>query len=237
MSRVESRINSRSEEFLANTAHMQGLVDDLRAQIARIRLGGGEANQQRHQSRGKLLVRDRIDALLVGPGLGRSENARERLETALSTGKRLVIDADTLHLLDQSMLDGRTGSTIAVTPHEGELAALCNAFEVKGDDKIARAEGLQAATGMTVLAKGPDSVLVGPDGVRFFDQGSSWLSAAGTGDVLAGIAASRLAVHGEPQRALEEAVWLHHEAARLAGPAFTAGQLAQAVKPAMETLL
>ncbi len=64
MSRIESRINSRSEEFLANTAHMQGLVDDLRAQIARIRLGGGEAYQQRHQSRGKLLVRDRIDALL-----------------------------------------------------------------------------------------------------------------------------------------------------------------------------
>jgi 3-methylcrotonyl-CoA carboxylase beta subunit len=64
MSRIESRINSRSEEFLANSAQMQGLVDDLRAQIARIRLGGGEANQQRHQSRGKLLVRDRIDALL-----------------------------------------------------------------------------------------------------------------------------------------------------------------------------
>jgi len=64
MSRIESRINSRSEEFLANTAQMQGLVDDLRAQIVRIRLGGGEANQQRHQSRGKLLVRDRIDALL-----------------------------------------------------------------------------------------------------------------------------------------------------------------------------
>ena len=186
---------------------------------------------------GAALNDDRTDALLVGPGLGRSENARERLETALSTGKRLVIDADALHLLDQSLLDGRTGSTIAVTPHEGELAALCNAFEVKGDDKIARAEGLHAATGMTVLAKGPDSVLVGPDGVRFFAQGSSWLSAAGTGDVLAGIAASRLAVHGEPQRALEEAVWLHHEAARLAGPAFTAGQLAQAVKPAMEMFL
>ena len=64
MSRMESRINSRSQEFLDNVAHMQGLVDDLRAQVAKIRLGGGEAYQQRHRSRGKLLVRDRIDALL-----------------------------------------------------------------------------------------------------------------------------------------------------------------------------
>ncbi len=180
---------------------------------------------------------ERIGALLVGPGLGRSENARERLETVLSTGKPIVLDADALHLLDHSMLDGRSGTKIAVTPHEGELAALCKTFGADGDDKIARAKRLHAASGMTVLAKGPDSVLVGTDGIRFFEQGSSWLSAAGTGDVLAGIAASRLAAHGEPQRALEEAVWLHHEAARLAGPAFTAGQLAHAVKPAMETFL
>jgi 3-methylcrotonyl-CoA carboxylase beta subunit len=64
MSRIESRISGRSQEFLDNAAHMQELVDDLRAQVATIRLGGGEAYQERHRSRGKLLVRDRIDALL-----------------------------------------------------------------------------------------------------------------------------------------------------------------------------
>ena len=180
---------------------------------------------------------DRMAAVLVGPGLGRSETSNERLRSVLSTGKPMVLDADALHLLDKSMLDGVDATRIAITPHEGELAALCETLEVRGEDKIVRAEGLHAATGMTVLAKGPDSILVGAEGVRFFGQGSSWLSTAGTGDVLAGIAASRLASHGEPQRALEEAVWLHHEAARLAGPAFTAGQLAQAVKPAMETFL
>lgn len=179
----------------------------------------------------------RIGALLIGPGLGRGEAARERLGKVLSSGAPVVLDADALHLLDPSILDGRDVSKIAVTPHEGELAALCDTFQIKGDAKFARAEGLHAVTGMTVLAKGPDSVVARADCVRYFEQGSSWLSAAGTGDVLAGIAASRLAVHGEPQRALEEAVWIHHEAARLAGPAFTSGQLAQAVKPAMETFL
>jgi 3-methylcrotonyl-CoA carboxylase beta subunit len=64
MSRIESRINPRSEEFQANAAHLQSLVDDLQARIDEIRQGGGGKYQQRHTSRGKLLVRDRIDALL-----------------------------------------------------------------------------------------------------------------------------------------------------------------------------
>ncbi len=46
---------------------MQALVDDLEAKVAEVRLGGGESYQQRHQSRGKLLPRERIDAL-VDPG-------------------------------------------------------------------------------------------------------------------------------------------------------------------------
>jgi len=64
MSRIESRVNPRSEEFRVNAEHLQGLVDALQAQVAEIRKGGGEKYQQRHTERGKLLVRERIDALL-----------------------------------------------------------------------------------------------------------------------------------------------------------------------------
>lgn len=67
MSRIESKINSRSEDFLTNTSHMQALVDDLEARVREVRLGGGESYQKRHVDRGKLLARDRIDAL-VDPG-------------------------------------------------------------------------------------------------------------------------------------------------------------------------
>jgi len=67
MSVIKSSINNRSEEFLANAAHMQALVDDLQAQVAEVRKGGGESYQQRHVERGKLLARDRIDAL-IDPG-------------------------------------------------------------------------------------------------------------------------------------------------------------------------
>ncbi len=67
MSRIKSAVNTQSEEFLANAARMEGLVGDLRERLEEIKRGGGEKYQDRHQSRGKLLVRDRISAL-IDPG-------------------------------------------------------------------------------------------------------------------------------------------------------------------------
>ncbi len=64
MSRIQSKLNTRSEEFLTNTAHMENLVTDLHERLAEIRKGGGGKYQERHTSRGKLLVRDRVNALL-----------------------------------------------------------------------------------------------------------------------------------------------------------------------------
>lgn len=61
---LRSSINVKSDAFVANSKHMQNLVDDLRDKIAQISLGGGEKAAQRHQARGKLLPRDRINALL-----------------------------------------------------------------------------------------------------------------------------------------------------------------------------
>ncbi len=177
-----------------------------------------------------LLSDERVGAALIGPGLGRDARAIERLAAVLDSGKPAVIDADALHLLDPDVLEGVDCSRLLLTPHEGELAAVCKVFAIDATTKSAQATGLRDATGVTVLAKGPDTLIAPCDGgLVFFRGASSWLSAAGTGDVLAGIAASRLAGHGDPARAAEEAVWLHGEAAPIAGPAFTAGELARAV--------
>ena len=64
MSIIKSKLNPRSAEFIENSAHMQEQVDQLNKLVEHIKLGGGEKRQARHQSRGKLLVRDRIDALI-----------------------------------------------------------------------------------------------------------------------------------------------------------------------------
>jgi len=60
----ESRLNLRSDEFKANAAAMQALVDDLNARLAEAAQGGGPAARARHTGRGKLLPRDRVEALL-----------------------------------------------------------------------------------------------------------------------------------------------------------------------------
>ena len=64
---IQSKLNTRSDEFRSNAQHMRGLVDDLRAKAAQVALGGGEVSRARHISRGKLLPRDRIEHL-IDPG-------------------------------------------------------------------------------------------------------------------------------------------------------------------------
>lgn len=180
----------------------------------------------------------RFAALLAGPGLGRDATARERLAIALAEPIPAVLDADALVLLSARQLAERTAPLIA-TPHDGELAALERAFALDGaGSKVQRAAALARASGMVIVAKGADTLVAGPDGaLAFAPRGSSWLSTAGTGDVLAGAIASRLAC-GEPAFAAAcQGVWLHGEAARRTAAPFTAGQLAEQVASAYAACL
>lgn len=185
-----------------------------------------------------VLTDDRNTAVLVGPGLGRDAAARERLAVALADPVPAVVDADALILLAPRVLAERSAATVA-TPHEGELMALERAFDLDGTgSKPARALALAEASGMVVVAKGPDTVIAAPDGrLACAPRASSWLSTAGTGDVLAECIASRLAAGTEAFAAACEGVWLHGEAARYAPPAFTAGQLGQMVPAALAACL
>jgi hydroxyethylthiazole kinase-like uncharacterized protein yjeF len=181
----------------------------------------------------EVLTDSRFSALLSGPGLGRDAAARERLVIALSEPIPTVLDADALVLLAPRYLAEREAPLIA-TPHEGELFALERAFDLDGSgSKVARAEALARSTGMVVVAKGADTMIAAPDGrTAFAPRASSWLSTAGTGDVLAGAIASRLASGTDPFMAACEGVWLHGEAARHTPAPFTAGQLARAIAAA-----
>lgn len=178
----------------------------------------------------------RINAVLVGPGLGRDKAASEQFRAVLKTGKPAVLDADALMQLKPEML--HEGMPILATPHDGELDQLCRAFGVIGEGRQARALSLSKVSGMVICAKGPDTLVATPDGrLALAQPASSWLSTAGTGDVLAGIAVSRMATGSDPFTAACEAVWLHSEAARRAGPAFSADQLAQHVQGAYAAAL
>lgn len=164
----------------------------------------------------------RLAAVVVGPGLGRGGDAQDRLAAVLPCGHPLVLDADALTLLGGAGMESIPHGSI-LTPHEGEFAALFG--DLQGS-KIARTVDAAQRASSVVVLKGADSVIAAPDGRIAVATGASpWLSTAGTGDVLAGLAAGRLAVAGDPFRAACEAVWLHGEAARRAGAAFVADDL------------
>ncbi|MDZ7842690.1 MAG: carboxyl transferase domain-containing protein [Gammaproteobacteria bacterium] len=64
MTVLRSNLDTRGDEFQANRAHLQSLVDDLREKAEVIARGGGERAREKHVARDKLLPRDRIQALL-----------------------------------------------------------------------------------------------------------------------------------------------------------------------------
>tara|TARA_R110002033_G_scaffold146065_1_gene183559 strand:+ start:18083 stop:19486 length:1404 start_codon:yes stop_codon:yes gene_type:complete len=179
----------------------------------------------------------RISAIAIGPGLGRDAHARDLLTAALDSDAPLVIDADALTVAGtqfSDMIKSRSAETIA-TPHAGEFAGMMrDGLQHRLDDnrKLAR------QSGCTILLKGPDTVIVRPDGVAAIAaQSCPWLSTAGTGDVLAGMIASRLATGISGYKAACEGQWLHSRAARLAGPAFTPEMLIDQIPASLQECL
>lgn len=180
---------------------------------------------------------DRVDALLVGPGLGRTEEASAMLQAALDTVHPLVLDADALVLLSdtQRWALRRRSTPVILTPHGGEFEAM---FGAGSGSKIDRARAAAADSGAVVIFKGADTVVAAPDGrIRVSSGAPGWLASAGTGDVLAGIAVGCLATGMAPLDAACAAVWLQAEAARIIGPALIADELPDALPEAISRAL
>jgi ADP-dependent NAD(P)H-hydrate dehydratase / NAD(P)H-hydrate epimerase len=168
------------------------------------------------------LVDPRASAVVIGPGLGQSPQARAQIVATIASNIPLVIDADGLSLLHLTSLASRRAPLI-LTPHEGEFERL---FGTVQGSKIDRALDAAQRSGATIILKGADSVVASPDGrVGVNPVASPWLASAGTGDVLAGIAGAMLGRGLPAFEAACAAVWLHSDAARRAGPALIADDL------------
>jgi ADP-dependent NAD(P)H-hydrate dehydratase / NAD(P)H-hydrate epimerase len=171
-----------------------------------------------------LLAWDRVDSVVLGPGLGRDERAERFVEAALSCDKPLVLDGDALTLMGEgasARLRTRTAATW-LTPHSGEFDRM---FKLNGS-KIEQTLSAAAESGATIVHKGADTVIASPKGaVRVLAGASNWLSTAGTGDVLAGLLGAQIAQGAKGFAPAEAAVWLHARAAQAAGPALIADDL------------
>ena len=163
---------------------------------------------------------DRFAVCAAGPGMGTGEQAAKRLADALALDLPTVIDADGLRLLDDpavaAAMDRCLSRSVPVvlTPHDAEFEAVTGSRP--GPDRIAAARAAAAQTQAVVLLKGGPTVVADPHGrARIVSTGDSRLASAGTGDVLTGVIAGRLAAFGS-QRLLHrvaEAAHLHGRAA------------------------
>jgi len=162
----------------------------------------------------KLLAGD-LSVLACGPGLGRSNTARVRLEKACQLTHPLVLDADALNLVaaDEKLraaLKTRVAPTL-LTPHPAEAARLldCDVATIQAN-RLKSACELSAQYKACIALKGCGTIVATPSGQWFVNtSGNPGLATAGSGDVLTGIVTALLAQGWPAQEALLAAVHLH----------------------------
>jgi NAD(P)H-hydrate epimerase len=182
-----------------------------------------------------LLADRRRNAVLLGPGSGADQRLASAIDAALDAEAGLVLDADSFQVLaDRSNgLLSRLGPRVLMTPHEGEFRRVFG----EPAPRLAAALGAARTTGATIVLKGSDTIIAGPDGVAAVNTGAPPdLATAGSGDVLAGLAVGLLANRLPPMQAALIACWVHGRAASLFGSGLVAGDLPDLVPKVLAEL-
>jgi len=138
----------------------------------------------------------------------------------------VILDADALTVFgsDREKLYSALNNNSILTPHEGEFARL---FPDLDGFKTQRAQKAAQASGAVIVLKGPDTVIVAPDGRTVINTNAPpWLATAGSGDVLAGMIVGLAAQGMAPFDAACAAVWIHGAAAYLFGEGLVASDIA-----------
>lgn len=159
---------------------------------------------------------ERADALLVGPGLGRTASTRQFVHRLVETvDTPMVLDADALNALadlDADWTKHADGSWL-LTPHDGEFLRLAGDVDLANRVRVVQAHARR--WNVVLLLKGQPSIVAGPDGRTYVGStGTPALATAGTGDVLAGQCVGLLAQGVPPLEAAAAALHLGGAAAQ-----------------------
>ncbi len=167
------------------------------------------------------LMRERCDAIVIGPGGATVRKIPEFIP--------IVLDSSALHLARKA----REGITV-VTPHEGELSLL----GYQGSDRDSLARQISEELGVIVVLKGPKTLVASSGNKTFIDAiGGPELATAGSGDILAGVIGSMLASwkprdSANAHHVVCQAVQLHSRAGRRAAEKYrsvTAQEIAESL--------
>lgn len=150
----------------------------------------------------------KMDAVLIGPGLGQSGDVLAVVRMVLQAAQcPVVLDADGINVIapHKDIVRGRTSATI-LTPHAGEFARLGGSTEI---ERVTAAEQMAQDLNCIMLLKGHNTVIT--DGMTTYinPTGNPGMAVGGSGDVLAGIITALLGQGIAPLEAAACGAWLH----------------------------
>lgn len=156
----------------------------------------------------------KMDAVLIGPGLGQSGDVLAVVRMVLQAAQcPVVLDADGINVIaaHKDIVRGRTSATI-LTPHAGEFVRLGGSTEI---ERVTAAEQMAQDLNCIMLLKGHNTVIT--DGMTTYinPTGNPGMAVGGSGDVLAGIITALLGQGIAPLEAAACGAWLHGAAGDL----------------------
>jgi ADP-dependent NAD(P)H-hydrate dehydratase / NAD(P)H-hydrate epimerase len=215
----------------------------VRGGAGMVRYAGSAAEHVRSRwpeaivTEGKPSEAGRVQAWVVGPGIGTDDAAAALLRDVLGQDVPVLVDADGLTLLarDPELVRSRTAPTV-LTPHDREFERIAGPV---GTDRVGAARRAAAELGVTMLLKGNATVVASPAGRAYVNPtGTPWLATAGSGDVLSGLGGALLAGGVEPTLAAALAAYLHGLAGSIAagGATTSATGVLDALPDALRTV-
>ena len=156
-----------------------------------------------------------MDAVLYGPGLGRSQELTALTLKLLQTCRApLVLDADGINAVAGHIdVLRESACPVILTPHDGEFMRLGG--DPKAKDRVCEAMRVAARTKSVLLLKGYRTIITDSLNVYRNTTGNPGMATGGSGDVLAGVIVSLLAQHVMPLEAAAAGAWLHGSAGDL----------------------
>lgn len=163
---------------------------------------------------------DNVDAVLIGPGLGRYGDIAEILDRLLEYSKvPVIIDADGINAASKNMgIVKKSSCSLVFTPHAVEMSRLTGLEkDYIEENRLIVSKEFAEEYGAVIILKGHHTVVTAPDGTQYINTtGNSGLATGGSGDVLAGLTVSLIARGVEEAKAAAMAVYIHGAAGDIA---------------------
>jgi len=177
----------------------------------------------------KLVVKDislikslisKVDALLIGPGLGSKKNTQKAVEEIIKlfikNKKTIVIDADAIKVVGKKHQILKNGNII-VTPHIGEFEELTGIKLKKDiDSRKKYVEKWASKLGINIVLKGPIDIVSNGKTTKFNEIHNESMTVGGTGDVLAGIIGGLVSKKVEAFNATRMGIFINGAAGNIA---------------------